>query len=380
MMQFSKRRISDYVKNALGWRTSRRLVAFAVDDYASVRTASPKAWEHLDSAGLGVSNQMDRFDAVETRDDLAALFEVLASVQDSRGRPAVFTAYALSANPDFEKIHADGGRYHFESVPRTFERLAAEQAEAYEGTWSLWQEGMAKGLIRPQFHGREHFNIELLEKKLAAQAPDLLANLECSSMAGIGREPTMPGVGFTEAFGLNDKASLSAHTQILEEGLNLFEQVWGFRSETFTPPAQKLHPSLYPVAEAGGVVSIDKPLRCSRPMGDGTSQREVNRSGRQKGQGHVTVVRNVVFEPCKDMGFEPVSRALEQIQAAFFWGRPAIISSHRVNFGGHLDEANRRRGLEALSLLLKGLVARWPEVEFLSVDQLVREMDTRAAA
>ena len=379
-MQLSKRRISDYVKNARGWRTSSRLVALAVDDYGSVRTASPHAWKQLESAGLAVSNQMDRFDAVETRDDLAALFEVLGAVRDSKERPAVFTAYTLSANPDFEQIRADGKRYHFETVPRTFEQLAAEQPTAYGGAWSLWQEGMAKGLIRPQFHGREHYNIELLEKKLAAQAWDLLTNLECSSMAGIGRETTMPGVGFTEAFGLHDKASLSAHRQILEDGLNLFEQVWGFRSETFTPPAQKLHPSLYPVAEAGGVVSIDKPLRCVRPMGDGTSQREVNRSGRQKGQGHVTVVRNVVFEPCKDMGFEPVSRALEQVQAAFFWGRPAIISSHRVNFGGHLDEANRMRGLDALRRLLESIVARWPEVEFVSVDQLVREMDGKAAA
>ncbi len=376
----AKRNVLDYAKNIRGWKTPRRIICFAVDDYGTVRTASPQAWEQLDASGLDVANQMDRFDAVETRDDLAALFEVLASVPDSRGRPAVFTAYALSANPDFEEIRADGGRYHSEAVLRTFERLAAEQPAAYEGTWSLWQEGMAKGLIRPQFHGREHFNVELLEKKLAKQAPDLLANLECSSMAGIGSEPTMPGVGFTQAFGLHNKDSLPAHRRILVDGLNLFEQEWGFRSETFTPPAQKMHPSLYPVAEAGGVVSIDKPLRCVRPMGDGTSQREVNRSGRQKRQGHVTVVRNVVFEPCKDMGFEPVSRALEQIQAAFFWGRPAIISSHRVNFGGHLDEGNRQRGLEALSRLLKGIVARWPDVEFLSVDQLVREMDVKAAA
>ncbi len=372
---FAKRNVLDYAKNIRGWKTPRRIICFAVDDYGTVRTASTQAWEQLDAAGLDVSSQMDRFDAVETRDDLVALFEVLASVQDARGQSAVFTAYALSANPDFEQIRADGECYRSETVPRTFERLATDQPAAYEGTWSLWQEGMAEGLIRPQFHGREHFNIELLEKKLASKSPDLLANLECSSMAGLGSEPTMPGISFTQAFGLHNKESLPAHRQTLEEGLNLFEQVWGFRSETFTPPAQKLHPSLYAVAEAGGVLSIDKPLRCARPMGDGTSQREFNRSGRQKGQGHVTVVRNVVFEPCKDMGFEPVSRALEQIQAAFFWGRPAIISSHRVNFGGHLDETNRERGLSALKRLLQDIVQRWPEVEFLSVDQLVREMD-----
>ena len=376
----SKRTIIDHLKNIRGWKTRRNLVAFAVDDYGSMRTASREAWKHLDSAGLNVSNQMDRFDALETREDLGALFEVLESVRDVNGRAPVFTAYALSANPDCERMRCDEGSYCSETTSRTFQRLAAEQPAAYEGAWSLWQEGMAKGLIRPQFHGREHVNVEMLEMKLAARAPDLLANLQCASMAGLVPEPSLPGVGFTHAFGLHLKESLPAHRQILEDGLNQFEQVWGFRSDTFTPPAQKLHPSLYPVAEAGGVVSIDKPLRCARAMGDGTSRSEVNRSGRQKGQDHVTVVRNVVFEPCKDMGFEPVGRALDQIQAAFFWGRPAVISSHRVNFGGHLDEPNRQRGLDALSRLLQSIVARWPEVEFVSVDQLVREMDRKAAA
>jgi len=374
-MRNAKRRISDYVKNLRGWRTSRKFVAFAVDDYGTVRTASRFAWEQLYSGGLDVSNQMDRFDALETRSDLAALFEVMDSVRDAESQPAIFTAYTLSANPDFGEIRADGEMYHHEDLPVTFERLAAEQPDAYSGAWSLWREGRERGLIHPQFHGREHFNIELIEKKLASKSPDLLLSLENSSMAGIGPEATMPGVAFTEAFGLHDRSSLPAHREILEDGLIVFEQIWGFRSETFTPPAQKLHPSLYPLAEAGGVVAIDKPLRCSRAMGDGTSRREINRSGRQPGQDHVTVVRNVVFEPCKDMGFEPVSRALEQIQAAFLWGRPAIISSHRVNFGGHLDETNRERGLSALKRLLQGIVQRWPEVEFLSVDRLVREMD-----
>jgi hypothetical protein len=318
---------------------------------------------------------MDRLDAVETRQDLESLYEVLASVADSRGRPAVFTAYALSANPDFDTMAQDGDRYRYEPVDRTFARLAAEQPKVYEGTWAAWRQGMEAGLIRPQFHGREHYNVELIERKLQRRSPDLLANLENRSMAALWKEPEMPGVGFTEAFGLSNSASLSKHRRILAEGLDLFERVWGFRSETFTPPAMKLHPSLFEVAEQGGVRSIDKPLRFRRDMGDGQHRRELNRSGRQRGQDHVTLVRNVVFEPCRDMGFEPVSRALQQIAAAFFWGRPAIISSHRVNFAGHLDEANRKGGLDALRRLLKAISQRWPEVEFVSVDGLVCEMD-----
>ena len=377
-MKTLKHHLADNLKNLRGWRSSRKLVAFAVDDYANVRVASSRARQRLMDAGLDLSSQMDRYDTLETRQDLEALFEVLDSVRDSQDRPARFTAYALSANPDFARILADGKHYHAEAVTETFARLEAEQPDAYEGAWALWQEGMERGLIKPQFHGREHLNVELFEHKLRSGAPDLHASIQHDCLAGISADPSMPGVGFSHAFGLHDSASLPQHRHILASGLDLFERVWGFRSTTFTPPAQKLHPALYDTAEAGGVVSIDKPLRCNRPMGDGTQRREVNRSGRQHGQNHLTVVRNVVFEPGKDMGFEPVERAMQQVAAAFRWRKPAIISSHRVNFCGHLDEANRKQGLAALKDLLGRITSRWPEVEFVSVDRLVSEVGEHA--
>ncbi len=372
-----KKAVLDNVKNLRGWRTRRRLLAFAVDDYANVRVDSREALGRLSGAGLDLSSPFDHLDTVETRQDLEALFEVLDSVRDGCGRPAIFTAYAMSANPDFGCILENAWKYHYETVGETFLRLSSEQSAAYDGTWALWQEGMARGLIQPQFHGREHLNIDLFEHKLREKSPDVMANLENRSLAGITDDPAMPGVGFTHAFDLNDQSQVDRHREILRDGLELFEKVWGFRSITFTPPAQKLHPSLFAVAEAGGVVSIDKPLRCVRAMGDGTEQREINRSGRQRGQDHVTVVRNVVFEPNKDMGFDPVERAMQQINAAFRWRKPAIVSSHRVNYCGHIEESNRKRGLDALAILLQRITQRWPDVEFISVDQLVEQMDSR---
>jgi hypothetical protein len=370
----------DNLKNLRGWRTPRKLVAIAVDDYANVRVASRRARELLIAAGLDLSGQMDRYDTLETRQDLEALFEVLDSVRDSKGQPAVFTPYALAANADFSGIREDGAHYHAEPATQTFERLAAEQPRAYEGTWALWQDGMARGLVRPQCHGREHLNVALFEHKLKRRAPDLMANLEHDSLAGLSSEPDMPGVGFTHAFGLHSRDELTRHRAILADAFDRFERVWGFRSTTFTPPAQQLHPDLHEEIAKYGVTSIDKPLSCNRRLGDGARRREVNRSGRQLGHNHVTVVRNVVFEPGKEMGFEPVERALEQINAAFFWRRPAIISSHRVNFCGHLDETNRKNGLEALRRLLQSIIKRWPEVEFVSVDRLVSEMESGRTA
>jgi hypothetical protein len=61
---------------------------------------------------------------------------------------------------------------------------------------------------------------------------------------------------------------------------------------------------------------------------------------------------------------------MQQIEAAFRWNRPAIISSHRVNFCGHIDPANRAKGLGDLRVLLKKIVEKWPDVEFMSAGEL----------
>ena len=365
-----KRVLIDNLKNIAGWRTREKLVVIAVDDYGNVRLDSAAARDKLEGAGVDVINRFDRLDSLETRQDLEALFGVLSSVSDARGRPAVMTPYALCANPDIEAIRERPDRYAYELLPRTFDRLSDRQPDAYRGAWALWREGIEKRFLRPQFHGREHFNVGLLERKLKTRDRTLMTNLENNSLAAIGDEPSMPGVGFTHAFGVWDRAEVARHGEIIESGLSLFEEVFGFASTTFTPPALQLHPDLYALVESLGVRAIDKPLRCVRRIDRDTMRREWNTLGIARGQHHVSIVRNVVFEPTRDLRFDSVRLALEQAAAAFRWGKPAIISTHRVNFCGHIEEENRKHGLDALKRLLEGIVQRWPEVHFVGADDL----------
>ncbi|MFO7901561.1 MAG: hypothetical protein R6U98_02780, partial [Pirellulaceae bacterium] len=266
--------------------------------------------------------------------------------------------------------------YQYESLTRTFKRLAADQPAAYEGAWALWQEAIRGGLLKPQFHGREHLNVEVLERKLKAGDRALKINIENRSMAGLGDESSLPGVGFTHGFGLWERSETARHREIISDGLKLFEQVFGFRSKTFTPPAQKLHPELHPFVESQGVCAIDKPLHCVRRLDRERTVREFNALGRRRGQEHVSLVRNVVFEPTNERSFDAVGLALNQVAAAFRWRKPAIISSHRVNFCGHIEEDNRRFGLNALRRLLQGIVQRWPDVQFISADELAERIET----
>ena len=370
-----RRQLLDNIKNIPGWHTAQKLVVFAVDDYGNVRLDSNTARDRMLASGVKLQGRFDHLDTLETRQDLEALLETLSSVTDSRGRHAVFTSYALSANPDLEAMsHGDAG-YQYEPLTRTFERLSADQPAAYEGTWALWQEGIRARLLKPQFHGREHLNVEVLERKLKAGDRVLKINFENHSMAGLGDEPSLPGVGFTHGFGLWERSEIDRHREIIADGLKLFEQVFGFRSETFTPPAQKLHTDLYPFVEAQGVRAIDKPLHCVRRLDRDKTVREFNRLGRRRGQGHVSIVRNVVFEPNNDPSFDAVGHALNQVATAFRWRKPAIISSHRVNFCGHIEEENRRFGLDALRRLLQGIAQRCPDVQFISADELVALID-----
>ena len=370
-----RRKLLDNLKNIPGWRTGEKLVVFAVDDYGNVRLDSKAARDRMAARGVKLQGRFDHLDALETRQDVEGLLETLASVSDSRGHHAVFTPYALSANPDFEAMGQSDQGYEYEPLTRTFERLAADQPTAYEGALAVWQEGIRAGLLKPQFHGREHLNVEVLERKLRAGDRALWINVQNHSMAGLGDEPSLPGVGFTHGFGFWERSETAGHREIIEDGLKLFERVFGFRSTTFTPPAQKLHPELYSFVESQGVRAIDKPLHCVRRLNRGRAVREFNALGRRRGQGHVSLVRNVVFEPTNDRSFDSVGLALGQVAAAFRWRKPAIISSHRVNFCGHIEEDNRWFGLDALRRLLQGIVQRWPDVCFISADELTDRID-----
>lgn len=364
--------ISNNLKNLLGWRTKRKLIIFSVDDYGNVRINSKEARRNMDKAGLKISTRFDAYDAMETREDLHALYETLSSVKDQRGRSAIFTPFTLPCNIDFERIKNNASiGYCYESLPATYEKLSALQPKAYEGAWLLWKEGIDKGLLHPQFHGREHLNLKVFEEKLLKKDRELMAALENRSYTSISSSG-YPTISYTAAYSFWSTEELKPMQQVLETGLDAFEEIFGYRAMVFTPPAQRFHKSLEPVLWEYGIKAIDKPLYTRRHQGYGKYNRELNFTSRQRSTNTANLVRNAVFEPTAEQNIDWVRFTMKQIEAAFRWKRPAIISSHRVNFCGHIDPKHRDEGLSALKELLKKIEKRWPEVEFISASELVK--------
>jgi hypothetical protein len=367
-------KLKDFVignaKNTIGPKTSRKIIVFSVDDYGNVRLDSKQARDNMQAAGLKVYSRFDLLDTLETKQDLEQLFKALSSVTDKNGRHAVFTPFALPCNIDFETMAAENyENYHYETLPETYKKLAASQPEAYAGVWDLWKEGMAKGLLKPQFHGREHVNLSIFNDKLKKKDRELLTALKNRSYSSISDEeyPTMLS---TAAFDFWDANENKAFAEVVADGLNQFEKVYGYRSNYFTPPVFNIHHSLFRTLKENGIEYIDLGLVRKEHQGFNKFKTEFNYTGKKNKAGLTIMVRNVVFEPTEDRGIDWVDFTIKQIETAFRWNKPAIISSHRVNFCGHIDPENRKKGLSALKQLLHEIVKKWPDAEFLSADEV----------
>jgi hypothetical protein len=358
------------VKNLIGSRTRNRIVVFSVDDYGNVRVDSRKARQQMDKAGLKILSRFDAYDSLEDKTDLEMLFDTLSSVKDRKGKNASFTAFAVPANINFEAMESTGyTKYIYEWLPETYKKL-----NGYDGTWQLWREGIEKRLLVPQFHGREHLNVKVFEEALGRKDPYTLAALRARSYTSIGTTGYST-ISMSAAFDFWEMEENRRFDSIVEDGLKGFELVFGSRSTHFNPPGGREHPYVHKALKDNGIRYIDTPLIKREHQGRGHYRTVLNYTGKRNERGQLFMVRNVVFEPTDHRNVDWVAFALKQIEAAFRWNRPAVISSHRVNFCGHIDENNRKMGITALRRLLLQIATRWPDVEFMSATELCELLD-----
>ena len=361
------------IKNIGGKIIGRKIVVFSVDDFGNVRLHSANARETLRQKGYTVHNRFDNYDALETKEDLEQLFEVLTSVKDKNNRPACFTPFAVPCNIDFERMRATGYEtYYYEILPRTFEKLASIDPRSYEHTWELWQQGMTENLLAPQFHGREHFNLTLFNQLLEHRNQQLMDVLETRSLPSLHHHGK---ISFTAAFAYEAFSTLQHFDPIIKDGVKRFREVFGYSPVHFCPPAAADHPVIHHSLKEAGINFIDTARFKKIETEENKFKYKYFYTGKKNVLGQTFLVRNIVFEPAAIQPQQGVASALKQIETAFRWKKPAIISSHRVNFAGHIDPKNRGKGLAGLLILLRKIVDRWPDVEFMSVEELDHLID-----
>lgn len=357
--------LTKYISNLPGWRTKKKIVVFESDDWGSIRMPSNEAREKLLKAGviknIGAANRYNRFDTLASSEDLEALFEVLTKVKDYKGNNAKFTALSLVANPDFEKIkNSKFSEYHVEGLKKTLERYSVSSA------LKSWKEGEESGLFYPEFHGREHLNIGAWMRALQKRDVKTLAAFN-QGLWGFNRDEKE--VNFQAAFDLEIQSDLEIQKKIISEGLQMFEQLHQRKARFFVPPNGKFNNTLEYELHQNGIEFISTPKIQQEVFGKGKEKKNFRYIGKRNKFKQIYITRNSFFEPSGAKSSQ-VQSCLNEVELAFKFNKPAIISSHRVNFIGGLDEKNRKDSLDELNQLLSKILKKWPQVEFMTSVEL----------
>ncbi len=353
--------------NLIGYRTKRKLVIIESDDWGSIRMPSREVYEMLIAKGVPLQKSTyNRYDSLASEEDLSALFDVLTSFKDKNGNPAKITANTIVGNPDFDKILQSGFKeYHLEPFTATLQKYPQ-----HSRSFDLWKEGMTAGVFIPQFHGREHINVQRWMKALG-QEESIARQIFKYGMYDLSIGLERSEAGFMEALQIDNQEDFHFQKEYIIEGLSMFEDIFKYKSKTFIAPCYVWHTDLTDTLKEYGVNALQGAWYQLEPNVFDNSLKKIFRyTGQKNDLDQIHLARNAYFEPSEIKNVDWNKEVLKKMQLAFNGGKPAIIQSHRVNFIGYIDKENRTANLEKLSSLLSTILKKWPDVEFVSTNEL----------
>ena len=348
----------------------KKYICFESDDWGSYRLPLPPKRNsiyqlpiQLDELGAEFFN---RFDAIENSNDVDALVNTLLDAGRNQAldfQYPKFTFLHATRNPNFEKIQASGFKeYYSESIE-----------DSYLKTWGsssliATKNAISENIIRAEFHCREHLNIPFWLKQLKKGDHETLLAAENEFWSFINKNPNQ--VFYQASFHLNDSCDISDYQDILKTGLEDFKLLFNYSSKYFVAPNAPYSNQLLPILKDQGIQLICGGRMQIEPLGNGKNKRVFRIPGIKWFDGFYYVKRNAFFEPA-DKSKDWVDLCLKQISNAFSKDQPAVISSHRVNYVSGGTVQNRDHGLSELNKLIHLIYKNWPEVEFITSNQLV---------
>ena len=228
-----KHSLARYINNIRGWRTNRKIVVVESDDWGSIRMPSKEVYYKCLRAGYPVDQiAYERYDSLLSQDDLELLFDLLTEFKDKNGNHPVITANCVVANPDFEKIRKDNfSHYYYELITETFKRYPE-----HSNNFKLWQQGLASKIFFPQYHAREHLNVSKFMKALQQNNSDVHFGFNNQMPGCIRKGHFNNGNHYVAATEYSSEQDKQEKLRIYLEGLDIFEEIFGFKSLSVIPP------------------------------------------------------------------------------------------------------------------------------------------------
>lgn len=352
--------------NARGWKTDQKIVVIESDDWGSIRMPSKETYNKLLKKGIRVDKSLyDTIDALENRDDLNCLFDLLLNNATANTHP-IFTFNTVMQNPDFEKINTDKfEKFYGINLFESYKNYYGEDLEP------MWRTAIKEEIMIPQYHAREHLNAYLWLYDLRLGIKDTKNAFDLNFFGLKTKTSSKLRNHYLATYFSETNEEFNSVTIALKDGVKQFNDIFGFNSKTFIASnyiwPKQLEAELLKlnidtiqgqIKQTSTIFSKDKISYLRHYTGE---KNEINQT---------YSVRNVIFEPYLDQTLNWAELALKQIDNAFFWKTPAIITSHRINYASHISVKNRDSSLRYLNALLKKINTKYPDVIFLSSNQL----------
>lgn len=361
--------LKDSVLNFPGDRLSGKIIVIESDDWGAIRCPDSNDYEGFRKHFSGrMKSPYLKYDTLASNDDLEILFNSLSSFKDSQGNHPQITFNSIMANPDFDKIReSDYEEYHFELFTDTLARFSN-----HNKAFDLWKKAMDEGVMWPQFHGREHVNVPLW-LKLLRQGNEPIRKAFSFRTWSAPHELIGAKLRLQASLDFLDEDPIQYRREYVAEGLRLFEKIFGYPSVSFIPPNFVSDSAVLDTSVSCGVKAIQGMKYQVLPKGGRLEVPKglVRRKFRTQSE-PIDLIRNCVFEPSlRTSDFDDVGSCLKQISNSFFFGKPAIITAHRINFVGAIDEDNRDRNIKSLEHLIGSILKKWQDVVFMNSQQFI---------
>jgi len=362
-----KEYLKKHIINSKGNKISDRVLVIESDDWGSIRVPNKHVQEYLVQQKLiNLNDPFSRYDCLESAKDLEPLFEVLSSHNDCLGNNPVITINMVMANPDFEKIKTNKfDSYYFEEFTKTYETYYPNL-----NTFYSISNGIEKKLIHPQFHAREHLNALQWLSRLQNHDERFLKACEVGCFAIDDLRSSNQRANLMASYDYQSEVELEFIMYSIEQGLQMFERTFGFSSKTSIAPCYVWNDNIEDKFHKCGIQGIQSSY-IQQKNSNGRFERIWHISGVENKYRQKYFVRNVTYEPALNNKVNWVKKAMESIEIAFLWKKPAIISSHRINYVGGLCLNNRQNTLTQLDELIYKVLKKWPDVKFLNSEQLL---------
>ncbi|HTR22894.1 MAG TPA: hypothetical protein VMI10_02855 [Terriglobales bacterium] len=332
-----------------GLRFQRPLLLLQSDDWGRVGVRDREGWEQLRVGGLELGQSPYDFYSLETSEDVTALGELLKRHHDSVGRNPSIVMNFIMANVDFERALASWGneislRPLGDGLPAAWGRPRLFEA---------YRQGVEEGVFLPALHGLTHFCAravsreidsggergELLRKLWKAQTPYIYWR-----MPWIGYEYWDPEMEPEQRF-----LPLEEQRVTIQRAAEIYRRLFGEAPFSACAPGYRANFDTRAAWFACGIrVAQNGPARIA-PHFD---EREM-----------LHTFRTVEMEPA--IGPIDLKKTLDEVEACFKRGLPAIVSIHSVNFHSSIRDF-RGPAISLLDGFLAAVKRKWADVLYVN--------------